>query len=80
VPALVGRNKFSSKTRNGEKISHRRLLHPGIIAFLNLLEGISPPPIPRLPLQKSAHGAEVALVPQEIGLLLALGPEFDRVR
>lgn len=36
--------------------------------------------VPRLPLQERADGAEVALVTQKVGLLGALGPEFDGVR
>lgn len=43
------------------------------------LKAIPPPPVLRLPLEKRTHGTQVTLMAEEIGLLLALGPEVDGI-
>lgn len=45
-----------------------------------LVDAVPASPIGRLSPQERAHGADVALVTQEVRLLLALGPELDGVR
>lgn len=44
-----------------------------------LVDTIPPAPVLRLASNESTDGTEVALVAQEVGLLLALGPETDGV-
>ena len=43
------------------------------------LKTIPPPPIPGLPLQKRADGAQISLVAQEIRTFVPARPEFDGV-
>lgn len=44
-----------------------------------MLDASSSAPVLGLPLEERAHGPEIALVPQKVGLLLAVGPEADGV-
>lgn len=44
-----------------------------------ILKAIPPPPVLRLPLEERTHGTQVTLMAEEIGLLLALGPEVDGI-
>jgi hypothetical protein len=46
----------------------------------HLVDAVSATPVLRLASDEGANGAEIALVAQEIRLLLALGPEADGVR
>ena len=41
------------------------------------LEAISPSPVPRLAFQEGSYGSQVAFMPQEMCLFVAVGPEFD---
>lgn len=45
----------------------------------HVVNTVSATPVLRLASDEGTNGAEVALVAQEIGLLLALGPEADGV-
>lgn len=56
-------------------LRHPALQAPGAAR----LEAAAAPPVPRLALQERAHGSQVALMPQEVRLLRALGPELDCV-
>ena len=47
---------------------------------LALLEASSAAPVPRLFFEEGAHGTQISLVPEEVGLFLALTPELEGIR
>ena len=53
-------------------------LHSGLDAS-SLFKAAPPTPIPRLTPQKGTDGAEVALMPEKVGLFGALAPKLDGV-
>jgi hypothetical protein len=55
-------------------------LHDGLYDRSRALDALPPSPVPRLPLQESPNGTEIALVPEKVGLLASLGPETDGIR
>lgn len=78
-------NQISHRHARSSKIQtpHNNPLPPSLPPHLSppppLLKAIPPPPISRLPLEKGTDGAQIALVAQKIGALVAAGPEFDGV-